>query len=666
VRDLGCDDTRIEVPCAPETTPTWVDVVAPATISYVNVYDGSYVRMTGGQVRRNVIVRAAAEFALEEGIVGSYPVYGDDRVQAFDTAVVRQRGGSIANGIRLEGASSFIMSGGTMHGFDDEVRTLDDASATFFGGDGSINVLAEDRSTIALEGPALLWDIHIRDDATLSTQDGEMWSLWMTGASALEFGHNAYANLDVHLLDDVTAVFDGGFLRGDLHLRGSAHAEIHGAIAGILSKIRAWDSTQIVVTGGSFLIDPQGVRWPWELHDDAFVEFVGTGFQVDGADVGFGYVDAARGHITGTLRSGEPLDIHFEKRGSGGAAIRLTRGEPHRLDLTGGETGRAPPATPWQILATLSDAARLEIEDGHRIHMLVARNESTTQVGAGGQVGGPASLADSAGLECEGGSLMGRVSVSEEATLTADHCVFVGGVEADGASRISLDDVELMYGLVLDADSRLEMSGGSINSRYLRGPIKTVYGDVEFFGHSSAVLRGVAADVNLTVMDDAHVLLEEFDDQNYRGRAVEVGQRGTLDVRGGAIRRGITLTGDATLFVHDAPIWGRVRIVDSARADLQPTEVRDEIIVWDGGRLTLRAHRFSSGFRVIRGGSGIITAYDELGQPMQIDYRVDDSSTDSLIDLAPALPVPEPSAVLAQAAALICVALLRRRAQPFS
>ena len=128
----------------------------------------------------------------------------------------------------------------------------------------------------------------------------------------------------VALSDSATLSMSGGFTEW-VRVQDAAFAHITGGIVGLSGLSRSASSTALVSGGrvgnGSLGISASessvltllgGLIFSDLIaSDDARIRIVGSGFQVNGAPVGFGTISGMNGQLTGTLAGGQSLSSAF-------------------------------------------------------------------------------------------------------------------------------------------------------------------------------------------------------------------------------------------------------------------------------------------------------------------------------------------------------------------
>lgn len=208
---------------------------------------------------------------------------------------------------------------------------------------GGIAIFALDDSAVSIESTGVL-DFVLEDRAVLEIRDdGRIEDLEASGGST------------VLMTGGAAGVRDGTTKFG---LLGRARAEVSG---GRLARVQVGEESTLILDGtvqvsawlhrteasiileGAGLLDMRGgtlatgidvksmdamARISWGEFDfiDAFsglVEILGTDLSVDGMPVGSGDILAIQGQLTGTLASGEELDIAIFRGEAGLGVIRL-------------------------------------------------------------------------------------------------------------------------------------------------------------------------------------------------------------------------------------------------------------------------------------------------------------------------------------------------------
>jgi hypothetical protein len=195
-------------------------------------------------------------------------------LSAYGDSNVRVAGGSVNSS---GGHKCFVYDKSTLEisgGMINDLSVYHDSIATINGGSITYNVFAYNNSIVNIYGGAI--GVGMGRDLIASNYA----KVFMSGGS---IGRYLEANNDAEIL------FSGGSIAYDL-------------IAG--------DNSQVVISGGSI------GRWVISKYN-AQVVVVGTGFNYP-----LGYISGASGTLTGTLASGDPLDVSFTREGNGAILLK--------------------------------------------------------------------------------------------------------------------------------------------------------------------------------------------------------------------------------------------------------------------------------------------------------------------------------------------------------
>jgi hypothetical protein len=195
--------------------------------------------------------------------------------------------------------STVTMNGGTVT----EWSTYDSSTITMNNGvvwEGA----AYDTSTVTLEEGGVVWGFAFDalDSSTFTMNSGTMEHLVAGGSSTVTV--NGGAMVDVGVSGSSTFTLHSGWIE-------------HGLSGG--------GSSTVTMSGGE-------LGGPLSATDLALIEIIGMSFMVDGEAVPYGDILALAGTLTGTLASGETINIEFNR--SPTAIIRLIP-EPSTFLLLG-------------------------------------------------------------------------------------------------------------------------------------------------------------------------------------------------------------------------------------------------------------------------------------------------------------------------------------------
>ncbi len=157
-----------------------------------------------------------------------------------------------------------------------------------------------------VDGAAILTDCVAIHSSVLNMSGGAV-------ADELRAIHNSVLSFSggdvgfvVRARDEATMYVSGGEVGGYVILEDSAQLEMTGGSA--RAALQSHGDSIATIRGGVF-------REAIQAYDASTVFIAGSGFEVDGNPVPYGDLTALSGILTGTLASGEPLDLWFGQGG---------------------------------------------------------------------------------------------------------------------------------------------------------------------------------------------------------------------------------------------------------------------------------------------------------------------------------------------------------------
>ena len=196
---------------------------------------------------------------------------------------------------------------------------------------------------------------------------------------------------------------------GRLLTGGESRATIEGGA--LLQGLRADDTSSVRITRGQIF---GGIT----ATGSSTVTLVGIGFAVDGVAVPFGALGAEFGVLTGTLASGEPIDVVFARGGTSNGVIVV---EPLPVLIANGSA----PRDPANVLGPGVDLS---------YHQIVVRNAGLRRADP---FETPCAAPGDATDVLAAGAQIGRdVLTYDDSTITLDAATAVGGgIVTRGARR---------------------------------------------------------------------------------------------------------------------------------------------------------------------------------------------------------------------------------------
>jgi hypothetical protein len=185
-----------------------------------------------------------------------------------------------------------LVDGGEIGGFD--LVVFESSGAHVSGGTIWGDLVARDVAVVELSGGEVLGEVYARDGAFVEISGG---------AVGIEEPLADYRANDVIAEGSSVLTIRGGAIQGDVHARGNA---------------------AVTLTGGA-------LEGGLSASDTATVSILGQDFEVDGSPIGEGPIEATSGSLTGTLASGTPLTVTFER--DQGATITVPEPNPGLLAL---------------------------------------------------------------------------------------------------------------------------------------------------------------------------------------------------------------------------------------------------------------------------------------------------------------------------------------------
>jgi cysteine-rich repeat protein len=176
---------------------------------------------------------------------------------AYDSASVTVNSGTVVDGIETHDSAILMITEGSTNG----VEAWDSSSVTIMGGSAN-GVHAWGSSSITVMGGSTI-GVDASDSATFTMTGGSTDTVQTTGAA--------------------TFTISGGTVSGAFGTEGSSALTISGGQVG----------------GPLFAIEPLST-----------ITIIGTGFEVNGLPVSYGDLPMT-GTLTGTLMSGDPIDVVF-------------------------------------------------------------------------------------------------------------------------------------------------------------------------------------------------------------------------------------------------------------------------------------------------------------------------------------------------------------------
>jgi hypothetical protein len=168
-----------------------------------------------------------------------------------------------------------------------DLAAFETSSLTMSGGSVGQSLLAYDSSSLTMSGGSAAGDLATYDSASVTMSGG------------LVAG-------DLATYDSASITMSGGSVAGDLATYDSSSVTMSGG--SVMGELAALDSSSVTMSGGHVVSDLIAAH-------SSTVRIIGTGFAVDGVLVDFGPIAATYGTVTGTLKSGEPIDNRFFRIG---------------------------------------------------------------------------------------------------------------------------------------------------------------------------------------------------------------------------------------------------------------------------------------------------------------------------------------------------------------
>jgi hypothetical protein len=332
--------------------------------------DFSQITMSGGLVgadsedewtlSKHLVARGSSSATLTGGTVRGW-------LEATDSAVLTITGGEVVGAPQPQSSPNVIMAWGSaevnVRGGDlgrlsstPHVRSHDSSTITFYGGMfrirlGGSGPLPEGDLPQGVE--AITGLLESGDRLPFGTQVSGHIVLASGGTDVINNGlappnpenviadnssrtHSVFVQnvgCDATVLNPCpmpwgeathAALVEGGVIGGfDLVVSESSGVEVSGGT--IWGDLEAWDASVVEMSGGEVLGDVYvaggadvtlrggAIEGGLSALDAASVTVLGSGFEVDGVPVGEGPIAATTGLLTGTLASGDPLSVAFER-----------------------------------------------------------------------------------------------------------------------------------------------------------------------------------------------------------------------------------------------------------------------------------------------------------------------------------------------------------------
>jgi len=167
-----------------------------------------------------------------------------------------------------------------------------------------------DPTELELIGDAVVRQIEGYDSSAITVSGGEVvWSVWVWNSATLDMDGGTVSK-GFYGEDAASITMTGGTVLGFPQLNDTASLTMTG---GSVNRLEADGDSTFTLSGGN----PNAII-AWTRSR---VEIRGRGFELDGATVPYGPIEASSGSLTGTLDSGEALDIDIDR--DPGASIIL-------------------------------------------------------------------------------------------------------------------------------------------------------------------------------------------------------------------------------------------------------------------------------------------------------------------------------------------------------
>ncbi len=331
-----------------------VDDTASALVAATTLRGGlvaageSQVDVDATEIRGSVIVEDEAHYTQTDGRIGFDFDLRDDAVAVFDgTHIIRD--GLLSGSSEVTLRDVVFEANVIPHVFARGAsKILHDAATA----NDRLSFWMAGASEVTLQGAATIWLVDLDDTSTLLLREGTVeWlqasggsTIMMTGGriespSTINFGGGAISqpwvnihvrggefDADLSLSFTASGSVSDGIVTGRIHVSGQSELDLTGGTVG--GAVEAHQSGVVRINGGS-------IAGPLRSFDTGFlqslIEVRGTGFAVDGVPISDGPLTAPSGRLTGTLTSGDPIDVNFEHLGANGAQGLITVPEPTSL-----------------------------------------------------------------------------------------------------------------------------------------------------------------------------------------------------------------------------------------------------------------------------------------------------------------------------------------------
>ncbi len=151
--------------------------------------------------------------------------------------------------------------------------------------------------------------VRIESGGTVGTVLGN-GQIGVFESSALELT-GGEVNL-IALNDSSTATISGGTANSSPQVRNASRLMVIGGI--VRGGVAAIQSANVTISGGTFTkTDYYSSTVYFYASESSTITVVGTGFLLNGSAVGYGAITATSGRLTGTLLSGDPIDVQITR-----------------------------------------------------------------------------------------------------------------------------------------------------------------------------------------------------------------------------------------------------------------------------------------------------------------------------------------------------------------